>query len=75
MLYTSFSLNGSWIMDYTEGNYASRELPKLTNKQATVEDAVPGYWEDMNDKFRKAPFFRFLRVNPEYGIHKVVVKV
>jgi hypothetical protein len=27
MLYTSFSLNGSWIMDYTEENYASRELP------------------------------------------------
>ena len=68
MLYTSHSLNGNWIMDYSENNYVSQELPALSHRQAIVEDAVPGYWEDMNEKFRKAPFFRFLRVNPEYGI-------
>ena len=68
MIYNSFLLNGSWVMDYSEKNYESCDLPTLTQRQAVVEDAVPGYWEDMNDKFRKTPFFRFLRVNPEYGI-------
>lgn len=68
MIYTSFSLNGSWTMDYTEENYVSHELPALTQNRALINDAVPGYWEDMNDKFRKASFFRRLKVNPEYGI-------
>ena len=68
MLYQSFSLNGSWIMDYSADNYCLNELPTFTHRQALVEGAVPGYWEDMNAKFRKMPFYRFLKVNPEYGV-------
>lgn len=35
-----------------------------------VENAVPGYWEDMTEAFMAAPFYNKLRINPEYGIQK-----
>lgn len=35
-----------------------------------IERAVPGYWEDMTEAFEEAPFFRELRINPEYGLQR-----
>jgi hypothetical protein len=65
MIYTAFSLNGTWKMAYQEDKYLSERLPEF--KGATIADAVPGYWEDMTDKFCKAEFYRTLRTNPAYG--------
>ena len=59
MFYTAFSLNGTWKMAYQEDKYLSERLPEF--KGATIADAVPGYWEDMTDKFCKAEFYRTLR--------------
>nr|MBQ4317747.1 beta galactosidase jelly roll domain-containing protein [Clostridia bacterium] len=67
-IYNSIPLNGTWAMDYAPEAYTSAELPQ--RKYAPVEGAVPGYWEDMTEKFRKAPFFCFLQVNPEYGVQR-----
>ena len=67
-IYDSVNLNGTWGMDYTEEAYTSSELPE--RKAYPVQGAVPGYWEDMCDKFRRVPFFRFLQINPEYGVQR-----
>ncbi len=66
MIYTSFSLNGTWKMDYGEENYLSKECPDF--KGSTVANAIPGYWEDMTESFMKTSFFRRMRINPEYGL-------
>ena len=83
MTHTSFSLNGIWEMSYSEEKYVSSRLPfeyincKKEDAAGTepedassslIENAVPGYWEDMTEKFRLTPFFRTLKINPEYGI-------
>lgn len=52
-------------MAYQEDKYLSERLPEF--KGATIADAVPGYWEDMTDKFCNAEFYRTLRTNPAYG--------
>lgn len=67
-LYSSFSLNGTWEMNYDEKPYKDCANPWTMGY--AVEDAVPGYWEDMTDKFELAPFFCFLKINPEYGIQQ-----
>ena len=66
MIYTSFSLNDSWEMAYTEEKYNECAIPKL--KWEAVEDCVPGYWEDMKKSFQATDFFRKVKINPEYGI-------
>ena len=68
MLYSALSLNGAWRMDYCEGKYDSQALPEF--KGSVIEGAVPSYWEDMTESFMKAPFFRRLRINPEYGLQQ-----
>ena len=68
MSYLSYSLNGSWEMDYTTEAYTDNRMPQFSG--FSVENAVPGYWEDMTDSFLLAPFFRKLRINPEYGIQR-----
>ena len=71
MIYSAYSLNGTWEMRYQEEAYAGAENPWKDNAQAyagIVEKAVPGYWEDMTEAFLYTPFYRYLRVNPEYGI-------
>ena len=64
MLYNKISLNGSWNMDYSPDLYSGEALPHLSG--ALIEDAVPGYFEDMTEKFKGAPFFDALVINPEY---------
>ena len=76
MNYSAFSLNGSWKMSYKEEEYKEKVNPwdngdlRLNSEAALVDGAVPGYWEDMTDKFIYTPFYRGIRVNPEYGIQK-----
>ena len=65
MLYTSCSLNGCWEMQYLPEAFSGTENPWRGG--FAVENAVPGYWEDMTDKFCKAEFYRTLRTNPAYG--------
>ena len=66
MLYLAFSLNGAWEMNYSEEKYTSEKLPVF--KGHLIENAVPGYWEDMTDRFAKKEFYRMLRINPEHGM-------
>ena len=68
MLYSAFSLDGAWRMDYSEDKYLSDVCPEF--KGNLVENAVPSYWEDMTERFMKTSFFRSLRINPEYGIQR-----
>ena len=70
MLYDAFSLDGSYIMDYTEEDYTSEVVPPLPKSRSLVKDAIPGYFEDMTEKFAKTHFFGALRVNPEYGVQQ-----
>ena len=69
MNYTAFSLNGAWLMDYTAEKYLGSENP-WTNKTNLIQNAVPGYWEDMTDSFTFTDFYHKLRMNPEYGIQQ-----
>ncbi len=66
MHFVSFSLNGSWEMNYAEEVYLGKENP--WKKGFLIQNAVPGYWEDMKDAFCYAPFYGKLKINPEYGI-------
>lgn len=68
MIYSTLSLNGAWVMDYSEEKYTSSTLPEF--KGSLVENAVPAYWEDMTESFQRTAFFRNLRINPEYGIQR-----
>ncbi len=63
-----FLLNGSWEMDYSKTLYQSKEVPEF--KGISVSDAVPGYWEDMEEIFAEAPFASELMINPEYQVLK-----
>lgn len=79
MLYTSISLNGDWEMDYQEEAYKSKEVPFEREdadkmRDSLVLNAVPGYWEDMVEKFRIIPFFHKLKINPEYGIQQYPIR-
>ena len=67
MLYDSFSLDGAYLMDYTEEDYASEAVPTPTKNASPVRGAIPGYFEDMTEKLQKTNFYGALRVNPEYG--------
>ncbi len=68
MIYTSFSLNGPWEMSYSETAYKGTENPWKDG--FLIENAVPGYWEDMQDAFALAPFFGNLKINPEFGAQR-----
>ncbi len=68
MNYTSFSLKGTWRMNYSEEKYLGIENP--WDGGNLVKDAVPGYWEDMATAFARTEFFHKLKINPEYGIQQ-----
>lgn len=85
MIYTSFSLNGAWEMYYQEDQYTCTISPFKSSEYEekdiagtepedrssnVIENAVPGYWEDMTEAFMQTPFFRSLRINPEYGLQQ-----
>ena len=68
MHYSSFSLNGTWEMAYAEAKYIGTDEPQFTGYP--IADAVPGYWEDMTDRFSYSPICGALRINPEYGAQR-----
>ncbi len=68
MIYEAFSLNGTWNMAYAEGVYSDTKLP--SDKGFPISNAVPGYWENMTERFQDAPFFGLLKLNPEYGLQR-----
>lgn len=84
MHYIKQSLNGSWEMKYSEEKYTSADNPFKNISDETdyagtepesicadiMENAVPGYWEDMTDAFSYASFYSKLRYNPEYGMQR-----
>lgn len=85
MLYKQFSLNGAWEMRYQEDKYMEIAAPFNEDEfdeesaagtepddmsSSIIENAVPGYWEDMTECFKLAPFFCKLRINPEYGLQQ-----
>lgn len=78
MLYTSFSLNGAWELAYSKDPYQTTEPPREPFAPDRfgrfftihVENAVPGYWEDIADQFAASLFYSKLHINPEYGIQR-----
>ena len=67
MLYSSYSLDGAYLMDYTEEDYTSEAVPEFGKTASVVPGAIPGYFEDMTAAFQRTGFYGKLRVNPEYG--------
>lgn len=67
-IFERLTLNGIWEMDYREAPWQMESIPEFEG--FPIADAVPGYWEDMTEAFQMAPFFRNLRINPEYGVQR-----
>ncbi len=63
-IYESVSLDGEWEMAYQPYAWESVHCPKFSGVK--VKDAVPGYWEDMEDAFRAAGMKDEFRINPWY---------
>lgn len=62
VFYDAVSLNGAWEMAYRPYAWETVDIPKFQG--VVVENAVPGYWEDMLDAFRKAGMRDEFRINP-----------
>jgi len=73
MFAEKYLLNGAWYMDYI-GNepYHSKDEPDFQGKEGgyLIKNAVPGYWEDMVDEFRKSDLHTKLRWNPLYTLQR-----
>jgi len=61
-IYDAVPLNGEWEMAYRPYAHETVALPEF--KGVRVAGAIPGYWEDMVDKFRAAGMEDEFRVNP-----------
>ena len=61
-----------WSRNANPGNsdeYSGTE--KAWDRDDTMPDAVPGYWEDMTDKFALlTPYYLKLKINPDYGLQR-----
>ena len=62
------SLNGTWLVNYRAEKYLGHEDPWQGG--CAVENVVPGYWEDMTEKFQKTTFFQDLQINPDYCLQQ-----
>ena len=58
------SLDGAWEMAYSPHFLEVDDYPAFKGK--VVEQAVPGYWEDMTAAFRAAGLSTDFRINPEW---------
>lgn len=67
--YRKLSLNGDWIMDYLGAEPYTDEAEPVS-EGFPVAGAVPGYWEDMVDKFRESPLHAKLQWNPKYTLQR-----
>ena len=62
MIYTPFSLNGAWELTYSQDPYPEKECPRARFAPSafgepaglTVEQAVPGYWEESGNFLQQA---------------------
>lgn len=73
MIHKSLSLNGAWEMAYSPDRYDGTGNPfdikgKFTSG-TVIENAVPGFWEDMTESFLYADFFKDLKINPEWELY------
>jgi len=67
------SLNGAWRMDYLgKDPYFCCDEPEFADGKEgfIVTEAVPGYWEDMLDEFRKTQIHAKLNWNPLYTLQR-----
>ena len=63
-IYRSVSLDGEWEMAYQP--YANESIACPSFSGVKITNAVPGYWEDMVERFRAAGMKGEFRVNPWY---------
>jgi len=70
-------LNGEWEIDYLSLNpYTSESEPDFSNTtqgqtiSSVTKCPVPGYWEDMLDKFRTTALHTKLKWNPQYTLQR-----
>lgn len=69
MLKNKVVLNGDWNMGYISNEpYRSHTLPMA--EYFPIKDAVPGYWEDMMDKFRACGLHAKVSYNPNYTLQR-----
>ena len=62
--YDAMALDGAWEIAYQPYEWDSPVPPVFSGVR--VENAVPGYWEDMIDAFRAAGMTCGFRVNPHF---------
>ena len=67
-IFDSVKLDGAWEMAYRPYAWESLEQPVFEG--CVVENAVPGYWEDMADAFRAAGIGDAFRINPLYEVQR-----
>lgn len=67
-IYDSVSLDGRWEMAYQPYAWETLDMPSF--KGAAIDNAVPGYWEDMIPAFRAAGIKDEFRINPIYEVQK-----
>ena len=64
---TIISLNGRWDIEYiSESAYTNTKEPITTSARISVADAVPKYFEDMENDFASAAFKDKIAINPLY---------
>ena len=64
IVYDAVSLDGAWDMAYRPYEWDSLTPPVFSGVR--VENAVPGYWEEMTNAFRAAGMTCEFRINPQY---------
>ncbi len=82
MEYTAYSLNGAWEMAYCREKYIGttppwdRNIGTICPRESAicVEQAVPGYWEDMLPILGTLPSSEELYVNPNFGTQSFPIK-
>lgn len=66
------STENPWSKNSNPGNsdeYSGTE--KAWDRDDTMPNAIPGYWEDMTDRFALlTPYYLKLKINPEYGLQR-----
>ena len=61
-IYDSVSLDGSWEMAYQPYAWETLDMPSF--KGAAIDNAIPGYWENMVSAFRAVGIKDDFRINP-----------
>lgn len=61
-----FNLSGKWEIIYSDMRPNKDSTIPQFNGAFCLNNAVPGYWEDMINDFKFAPFYNSIKYNPEY---------